>query len=106
MDVDPVVGEEILAGDDERDSEEVAVAETAGRLEHVVGRPRVGHRDDVAQGQRRDHSVRLVRGAARIDARRRDRRAISIRSTGVSSRTSPPSSSIRRAIASHIWPGP
>ena len=38
VDVDPVVGEEILAVDDERDGEEVAVAKAARGFEHLLRR--------------------------------------------------------------------
>src|SRR5690349_22886906 len=38
VDVDPVVGEEVLALDDERDREEVAVAQAARGAEHVRDR--------------------------------------------------------------------
>jgi hypothetical protein len=54
VDVDPVVGKEVLAVDDERDRDEVAVAQPARGGEHA-GRGRgVGERDDVSQRQRRD----------------------------------------------------
>ena len=57
MDVDPVVGEQILAVDDERDTDEVAVAKTDRRFAHELGRARRSHQHRLAQRQRRDDAV-------------------------------------------------
>ena len=54
MDVDPVVGEEVLAVDDQRDGQEVAVAQALGALHDVRRGRRVGDRRGHGQRQRRD----------------------------------------------------
>ena len=68
MDVDPVVREEILAVDDERNGEKVAVPQATGGFAHLGRRCGARELDDGAQRQRRDHRVReRVRHAAGLD---------------------------------------
>jgi len=67
VDVDPVVGEQVLAVDHERDCEEVAVAEALGGVDHRGARGRVGQAGDVAEGQRGDDMRRAQRLAAGHD---------------------------------------
>jgi len=69
VDVDPVVGKQVLAADDQRNRQEIAVAQPAGGLEHRGRRRRVGDRDDVAQRHRRDHVVDADALAGRVHRR-------------------------------------
>jgi len=66
MDVDPVVGERVLAVDHEQHGEELPVAQTAGGVAHVERRLGLGDAHGGAQRQRRDH-VRGVEGLAAGD---------------------------------------
>ncbi len=64
MDVDPVVGERIVAVDHEQHRQEFAVAQAAGRVAHLHRRLGLGDPDGGAQRQRGDH----VRGVQRLAA--------------------------------------
>jgi hypothetical protein len=67
VDVDPVVREQVLAVDHERDGEEVAVAQAlGGGLDGPVGGG-AGEPDGRAQRQRRDDVARLDPLAAGLD---------------------------------------
>ena len=104
MDVDPVVGEEVLAVEDERDGQEVAVAQAVGGFADLGCGLGLGH-PTVAQRQRGDHVRRPKRLAAGPDAHA----AVAVDlefATGAFSRTSPPSWRMSSVIVSHIWPGP
>ena len=105
VDVDPVVGEQVLAVEHERDGQEVAVAQALGGLDDALRGRRVGDADRRAQRQRRDDGRGLDDLVGRVDGD--DAAVLELdRVAGVSRRTSPPSSSMRAVIVSHIWPGP
>ena len=105
VDVDPVVGEEVVAADDERDRQEVAVAQARRGRQHRGRRRRVGDRDDVAQRQRRDHVLDLEALAAGVQRAHAPAVELDPHDLGAS-RSSPASPTISVAIASHICPGP
>jgi len=67
VDVDPVVGEEVLAVEHEGDGEEVAVAQPAPGLAHLGRRERASEVHGRAQRQRRDHLAGHDRLAAGLD---------------------------------------
>ena len=102
--VDPVVGEEVVAREDERSREEVAIREPAGAASASGGG--AGRTTSARRGARGGgHCVgardRLAAGLDRRDLPS----SMWIRSTGAPVTTSRVAS-IRSAIASHIWPGP
>ncbi len=67
VDVDPVVREQVLAVDDQRDRQEVAVAQALGRGLDRAGRGGAGEADRRAQRQRRDDLARLDPLAAGLE---------------------------------------
>ena len=72
VDVDPVVGEDVLTVDHQRDADEVSIAEAVGGLAHVLRRGRVEPADELADGDARDEvgtrvCLRLSVGVGRND---------------------------------------
>ena len=67
VDVDPVVREQVLAVDDQRDGEEVAVAQALRGGLDLAGGGGAGHADGRAQRQRGDHVAGLDPLAAGLD---------------------------------------
>ena len=107
VDVDPRVREQVLAVDDQRDGEEVAVAQAAARRPGPRRRAAAPAMPTVrAQRQRGDHVAAARSARRRPRSRRPCRRGPRASRPGVSIRTSPPLAMISSAIVSHIWPGP